>query len=891
MSAPLVRPLSDPALTLAEAGGKGLNLGVMVRAGLPVPGGFVLTTAAYRTFVEANGLGPALARAWADAAAAGPGELEARSAELRAAFSAGVPPAGLATALREAWAALGGGPVAVRSSATAEDLPDASFAGQQDTELHVLGADAVEAAARRVWGSLWNARAMAYRARLGLAPDGVALAVVVQRMAPATAAGVLFTVHPLTGRPDRTVINATWGLGEALVAGRVNPDTYVVEKAGGRVLRVELGDKAVMTAPAAAGTAEVEVPAAERARRALSDAQAAALTRHAVTLEALFGGPQDVEWALVDGEPVLLQSRAVTTPPPQVPGDDAWPPTERAERWPFDFWTQQDMGERWPEPVTPLTWSVSEPMNQAILDGMLAGLDAPYAGRVRWSLRAAGRVYMNEGALLHAYCQGMGMPLAMMASGLTHPGATPVGPTGWQLGPALRHLGFFWKAAVGWEQNVARFAAAFPQLDAWVDEFLRRDLAELDDAALLAEAHDVWFARVCQYVAWHSNATSLSMGSLTELEALVGRHGGDAALAQELVGGLTGVLAAEMVPDLAAMADALRAAGLAERVLALPPADAERELRTEPRAEAFRAALAHFLRRHGHRGATEAELRLPRWTEAPAEVIELLAPYLRDAGPRPGVEAAAARREAATAAFRARLGWFARASFDRALERCHRFARLRDNGQSYIVRLLMPMRMLYAELSRRHAARGWLREADDLWFLVLEELRAVTAAGSPAAAGLDLQARADARRAAHTFWLGQVAPEALDAELEPVAAPIPPGDDPSLLVGIPASRGEVTGVARVVASPQEASRLAPGEILVTRATDPGWTPVFSTIGGAVLEVGGLLSHGAIVAREYGLPAVVAVPAATRRIPDGARVTVNGTTGKVTLHEGAAITTP
>ncbi len=878
-----VLPLADATLTLATGGGKAVNLGAMLRAGLPVPDGAVVTTEAYRSFVAANGLAGAIDAAWVHAA--DPTAVEAASAQLRIAFEAGVVPPAIADALRAAWAQLGPQAVAVRSSATAEDLPDASFAGQQDTYLNVRGADAVADAVRRCWGSLWTARAMAYRARQGIRPEDVALAVVVQRMAPATAAGVMFTVHPVTGRADRAVINATWGLGEALVSGRVNPDTLVVEKASGAVLRVELGDKAVMTAETATGTAEAEVSAERRAQRALTDAQAAALARHGVALEALFGGPQDVEWAVVEGGVVLLQSRAITTMAPAIPGDDAWPPIDRGQPWPFDVWTQQDMGERWPEPVTPLTWSISEPMNQAIMDGMLDGLQAPYAGKVRWSLRAFGRVWMNEGALLHAYCQGMGMPLAMMRSGLTHPAAKPVGPEGWQLGPALRHMGFFWKAMSGWEKNVDRFEAAFPQIDAWVDTFMARDLTATPEAALLPELLDTWFPRLLTYVAMHTNATSLSMSSYDELEGVVVKAGGDSATAQELMGGISGVIAAEMVPSLAAMAALLRVAGLVELVTGQPPAAALAALRADPRAAPFLQELAAFLQRHGHRAATEGELRFPRWSEAPELVIEQLLPYLRGSA-TPTSQGAADRREATSLAFRGKLGWFNRMAFDRALPRAQRFTRMRDNGQGYVVKLLMPIRVLLAELGRRLVAAGALRTEDDVWFLVREDLASATAANpsDAAAARAALQARADARRAAHTFWLSQTPPDALDTHLEPVPPPAPAENgDPNTLVGVPASRGTVTGTARVIATPQDAARLQPGDILVTRATDPGWTPVFSVIGGAVLEIGGLLSHGAIVAREYGLPAVVNVPQCTRRIHDGQRITVNGTTGRVTIE--------
>jgi pyruvate,water dikinase len=878
----IVRPLADAEATLEHVGGKGLNLGIMLRAGYPVPGGFVITTAAYRDFVEANALAPRIQGAWEEARIGGPDGIERASANLRAAFEAGTIPIRVASPIAAAVTGLRSAAVAVRSSATAEDLPDASFAGQQETFLNVRGQEAVLRAVRRCWGSLWTARAMSYRARQGIAPGDVALAVVVQEMAAASAAGVMFTVHPVTGAADQVVLNATWGLGEALVSGRVNPDTIVAGKRTGRVLRVELGEKSVMTAATGDGTADVPVDPSLRGRRALGDFEVAELVRLGRDLERLFGAPQDVEWAIVEGRPVLLQSRAVTTAAATVPGDDAWPPTDRGEPQPFDFWTQQDLGERWPDPVTPLTWSVSEPMNQDVMDGIVAGLRAPYAGKIRWTRRAFGHVYLNEGALLHVYTHGFGMPLALVESGLTHPGARPEGAGGWRLGRVLSNLPFYVRAATAWERNVARFEADFPKIDAWVDGFTVDERSS--DADLLREARETWFGRVMTYVALHANATSLSMSAYSEVEWQVSRWLGDASLAQLLAGGLSGVIAAEMVPGLAALADSLRELGLADVVLGSPASRALGLLRADPRAEPFLERFDAFVKRHGHRCMTEAELRFPRWAEAPEQVIEQVAAALRTPSrAASGSGQAAARRLEATAKVERELGALRRAAFRRSLGRMHRFTRLRDNGQHYAVKLMLPVRRLYAALGARWAGRGWLRDADDLFFLVAEELTAVVAAGGPA--GIDLQARADARREAHDGWFTRSAPEALDAAGMPVAPELPEGDA-ATLAGIAASCGTVTGAARVVLTPQEASRLQPGEILVTRATDPGWTPVFSTIGGAVLEIGGLLSHGAIVAREYGIPAVVNVAGATRRIADGQQVTVDGTTGRVTLADPA-----
>lgn len=867
-STPLILALSDLQLNLSNAGGKALNLGIMCRNNLPVPDGFVVTTAAYTQFVTHNQLEATIQHALQTASS----DLEMASATLRQAFEAAEIPEALCQAIASAYTQLQGA-VAVRSSATAEDLLEASFAGQQDSYLNIQGETAVLHAIRRCWGSLWTARAMAYRVRQNIVD--VALAVVVQKMAPARSAGVLFTAHPLTGRRDRAVINANWGLGESLVSGKVNPDSYVVEKATGRVLRVELGEKALKTVPTEMGTQEMAVPEAERQQRALKDSELAALVRYAGVLEGIFGGPQDIEWAIVDGQPVLLQSRAITTAPPPVPGDDQWPTMVKGEPQSFDFWTQQDMGERWPDPITPLTWSISDPMNQYILDQMLKDLKAPYAGKIRWSCRAFGYVYMNEGALLYAYTQGMGMPLALMKSGLTHPDAAPKDSQNWKIWKALQHFSFFYQAAMVWEKNVKHFEASFPEIDAWVDAFAARDLHSVSDLELLKELKEVWFQRILHYVAFHTNATSLSMSSYDALADFVVKQGGDSDLAQTLVSGLSGVISAEMVPALSAMAQQLREMGLADDLQRCTPLEALQCIQNHP---PIQQQLRAFLQRHGHRAAVEAELRYPRWIEAPEQVVEQLQSYLRNPS-TVSSEQAALRREAATADYLKKLGMWHQMGFRYLLDRAHRFTRMRDNGQGYVVKLLLPIRMLLAELGRRFVSRGWLKSEDDLFFLVQEELWAIAQAPSPLATGL--QGQADARRAAQEHWCRQTPPDALDAEFEPVQSRSL-SDDPNSLCGVAASRGLITGIARIVATPQDANRLQPGEILVTRSTDPGWTPVFSRIGGAVIEIGGLLSHGAIVAREYGLPAVVGVPQCTRKIQDGQRITVDGGKGQVLL---------
>src|SRR5215216_6395241 len=333
---------------IALAGGKGANLGELSHAGLPVPPGFVLTTAAYDAFVDAGGLKDEIVGLASQAD--DPAAFEAAEGKIRALFARGELPDAMADEIRTAYDRLAnGGAVAVRSSATAEDLPGASFAGQQETYLNVRDAGALLEAVRACWTSLWTARAMAYRRRQNIEPASVSLAVVVQQMVPAEVAGMLFTADPVSGRRDRSVINAAWGLGQAVVGGQVTPDTLVVDKASGRTISRETADKEVMTVCVEDGTGERRVPEARRRRPVLDDEASAELARYGARIEDHYGAPQDIEWALADGQFFILQARPITTLSPPPPGDVHWDPPVPGSAW----WRRQVV-ENLPEPLSPL---------------------------------------------------------------------------------------------------------------------------------------------------------------------------------------------------------------------------------------------------------------------------------------------------------------------------------------------------------------------------------------------------------------------------------------------------------------------------------------------------------------------------------------------------------
>ena len=340
---------------VAVAGGKGAGLGELVRAGLPVPRGFVLNTSAYELYVRDNGLTGRLLAEAAVPPSATTQDYEEASGRIRGLFTGGNMPAVIAAELRDAYHQLGSGAggeaaVAVRSSATAEDLASASFAGQQDTYLNVRGAEALTEAVISCWASLWTARAMLYRAREGILPADVRLAVVVQEMVDADAAGVLFTANPATGRRDQILIGAAWGLGESVVSGAVSTDDIVVDSATGSVVSRRTADKETMTVYADRGTRQEPVPASRRHQPVLDDAEAATLAGYGARIAQHLGSPQDIEWARQDGEFFMLQSRPITA----LPEPAGETPTEWKLPYPKGMYFRASIVEQLPDPLSPL---------------------------------------------------------------------------------------------------------------------------------------------------------------------------------------------------------------------------------------------------------------------------------------------------------------------------------------------------------------------------------------------------------------------------------------------------------------------------------------------------------------------------------------------------------
>ncbi len=896
-----ILPLDSPNATLANAGGKALNLAKLARAGLPVPPGFIVATAAYQAFVAANWLQPFVNDQLSTVN--GQWSIDDAASAIRAQFAAASIPAGLADQMLAAYHALpaaltiensqltiDNSPVAVRSSATAEDLPDLSFAGQQDTFLNVVGDQALLDAVVRCWSSLWTARAIAYRERNGIAHAGVALAVVVQAMVESESSGVLFTANPLTGKRSEAVIDATLGLGEALVSGQVEPDQYVVDARTGRIVAKRLGAKALAIHGAAGGgVATVEQDAASQ--QALPDEAILELARlgQQVEQDLSAGQPQDIEWAWAGGRLTLLQSRAITSLYPLPAGMPADPLQVL-----FSLNHVQGMLD----PFTPLGQDalISAYVTLATLFGR------HYTQQTQREVMAAGeRLYINiTPALRHA----QGRKVLSAIFGAIEPG------TGQAIASllddprlAVDRSSLSPQAAASLARMasiVARRAAAAmrnptvqrAELQRYIDAFIADVDARSRAARTLGERLALWQAIYDGFAGQISlrllPLAAAGIGSFIQLRRLTVRTLGSDQLALEAARGLPGNVTIEMDLVLWTVAQVIQAdPESAARFANEDAASLAAAYETRALPLPAQAALMAFMDRYGVRGLAEIDLGRPRWREEPVHVVQVVQSYLAidDSAQAPDAvfRRGAAAAEIASEVLAAAMPNPVQARLARLLaSRMRALAGLRETPKFTIIRLMGIVRHMMLRSGEELAGAGVLARPDDIFFLRFEEL----AAGSDERGPMKEEWRrlvAERRRVYDRERMRRQVPRLLLSDGVTFYEGLGADGGDGALTGSPVSPGVVEGIVHVVFDPRDA-QLAPGEILVCPGTDPSWTPLFLAAGGLVMEVGGLMTHGSVVAREYGIPAVVGVHEATRRLHNGQRVRVDGTAGRVVVIE-------
>jgi pyruvate,water dikinase len=908
----VILALDDARATSSEiTGGKGSSLAKLIRAGFRVPAAFAVTTEAYTEFVTANNLAPLISELLDAIDHGDPAAVEAGAARIRDAIHGAPVPGSVADQIAAAYRGLGAEvEVAVRSSGTAEDLAEASFAGQHDTYLYVHGVNAVIDAVRRCWASLWTARAVSYRDQKCFVHGEVGLCVVIQHMVASDVSGVMFTANPITAATDEIVVNGSWGLGEGIVSGVVTPDQFIVAREGRRIKSRVVGSKEVRVvrdSETGVGTVTENVPTAERAVACLTDDQVTELANLGLRIQEHYEGfPQDIEWAFAKGTCYLLQSRDITGV------SFSW--DEDLERWrvglqpaPSDdtVWTRAWADAVWPGAITPLYFSIRAEMFTRIHLALARLWGWEEVGPLQMFSYHKGAAYFN--AKIEYINLAHTLPPRLRT-----PSLLPHMPKAWHkdiLGEPwswLDPLKFL--ARLRFVDRDHGMYRSFDNLyNRWINDpescaeaegLPPVEIRQLTDAELVSYllkrndvmkewGEDLWtllwihlplfsgvFAQMIQQ--WYDGEdkdwifndliTGLPNGSVTFTENLKIWE-----LAQHI----------RASDELTGLFEKHQGAAFFEH---LDDNVAGRE---------FKRAYEGFLKDFAHRGHSDRDMYAKRRIEDPGiDYVNFLMVLISDAeSPEKIAKELIQRREAAAAKViesikRQPLSALKIEAFKLLNDWMLRTFAFRDDERHFTDLISFSKKRAAEEIGRRLVERQIL-EGEEYYFLSKEELfELLRGRGGNRLAKAKIAAR---RR----NW------EAVNKEFDPPMY-IRNGqyvdldsednaDGPQesgTLRGTGTSRGEVTGTARIVPTQADIARVQKGDIMITSATDPGWTPVFMTISGLVLETGGMLAHGSCLSREYGIPAIQ-IPGAMRLIEDGSTISVSGDTGVVRVLAGPA----
>lgn len=860
-----------------EYGGKARNLARLARAGFPIPAAYAMPST-----VCARVLGAALDRDEQIAALiADPNTTNDRIARVAAKVRAVELPSDVRRELENAWtelSRLGARSVVVRSSSTREDQDLASAAGLHATFLNVTNLAELEHAVREAWASLYSMRALDYLRSIAAVNDA-SMGVVIQAFVPARVSGVIFTANPLTGDPSEIVINASYGLGSAIVDGRVSPDSYRIDKASGRLRDRVLGSKETKAVARGSAIVDEEVPEPERHGFVLGEVILGDLVALARRVEEQFQAPQDIEFAELNGLLYLLQSRPITTLSRVDKRDRG--KKEHVDRSRI-VWSNVNVGEALPGVATPLTWSILSGFSELGFRRAFGSLgcsvpkDAELVGNFR------GRIYLNLTEFASILSQIPGLPPRTLLS-LGGGGQEQLLET--QYIEERGRAGFFMRLPI----TVTRFVRENYRISMRVDEFEAEfaeeranfaavDLRILSLAALVKTLRDVdkLLERSGTVMLTCYGNLLASVATLRGVLRFVARSRTD-RLERELLTGLA---------DVESAAPGLRLWYIAEMARAEPEvADILRDgdpkkldVRSIPDGPT-RRALAKFLEVYGFRGPREAELSSARWEEDPSLLFAVLRAHLASSGgaPRP-VDAERkqrAIRERATADMERLVPAPAHFAVRHLLRLVQRFTRLRERLRSYVTEVLGMYRRVALDVSRRLFTRDPSYGPDAAFFLTHDEIMAIGLGDARSFVSL-------VRRRRRQYERDLALPDPPDTFVG-----YPPDvqailERPNTLIGLAAASGCVEGRARVLRSPDEASEFRAGEVLVAPYADVGWSPLFTCAMAVVTDLGGPLSHASVVAREYGVPAVVNVKVGTRVIKTGDRIRVDGDAGIVEL---------
>jgi len=854
---------------LPEVGGKGANLGEMIKAGIPVPGGFVVLTGAYKKFIVENNLEKKINRLITGLDASNLEQVEETTERIKELFAAGKIPGDMLAEIENLYRALNQPAVAVRSSATAEDMPGISFAGQYDTYLNVNGTAELNKSIKKCWASLWNSRALSYRLKKGIDSTELAHGVVVQELIDAEKSGILFTANPVNGRRDQVLLNSSWGLGEAIVGGEVNPDQWVIDKSDGTIIEESIASKTVMVIRKDRGTVFIDVPEEKKEQVSLNSNEVSALLGLGQKVENYFSAPQDIEWAYSGSRFYLVQTRPITSlfPLPE--------PIEENKGFRvylnFGLYTQAMQ-----EPFTP----IGEAMLKEMISSMARRIYRGYRNKeVPWIKSAARRVFVDFTGLLRnqrfiqkldgspndkdpvttkALLQIYERNKQDIMAGKKGPGSTlkaliKIDPWVLKFAITTLHKVMYGKLS---PQKARAKAVEYGEkkIKAITEE--SSNLKTVQDKLSFIERQalnlfiSLW--EVVFYVA-------VSSTYMNQAETIMRKHLDDVSELYKVEKALPYNVTTEMGMELLRIAKTL----------------AEKEEKPDPRNE----EIQKFLQNYGHRSSIEIDLGVPKWEEDPAYVVGLLQSYIDHNTFDEGLEKFYRAREKAESAIISISGQLKQKGAGKEVRQVEKLLRdyremfgVRELPKYYLTKAFSILRGVLQEIGEELVIQGKLEDKMDIFYASFADIRS----------GEQLQDLVKKNKDEYARELERTAPRIITSTGECIYTTLEEVEKEDTLIGIPVSPGVYEGKVRLLKHPEEGVKLGKGEILVTKATTPAWTPLFLKIGGLIMETGGPISHGSVVAREYGVPAVAGVKDATARLKDGQSVRINGETGSVQL---------
>jgi phosphoenolpyruvate synthase/pyruvate phosphate dikinase len=865
---------------LARVGGKGANLGEMVKAGFPVPYGFCVTTNSYRAFIEDNHLAQFISEVLKDA---NPDNIHTIGSQIRGRIGESEITSKVkqeiikAVRQRDTY-------YAVRSSATAEDLPFASFAGQQDTYLNVRGEEALLDAVRSCWASLFTNRAILYRIQNNIDHEKVQMAVVIQEMVFPEVSGIMFTADPVSGHRDIVSIDASYGLGEALVAGLVSPDVYKFNKRTGQIVSKSVAEKKMAIMPMdGGGTKKIEITGAESSRQVLDDAQVKNLAELGMAIEKHYASPQDIEWCLAKGQFYIVQSRAITSlfPLPEpIPEDQA-----------LHVYVSFNHFQVMTDPISPLGIDMLR---------LIASFDpgARSAEEYQHMKSAAGRIYIDLSALLKNRVFRKGFPEflknadALMAEALLDLINRPDFDARIQQNPdhASDLLRFMRPVLINAIKNVTYRdpEGVIESINSYIEERIRKAEDEVKRARPGIERLEAIYraARFTQDFRFLLPRLLPGFISFKGLEALEQRWLGTRQYTDLIVKGLEGNITTEMGLLTGDVADLVRTSpALVREFENQDYSTLLTRIDQLQGHEEFKQKFKAFMTRYDMRAAGEIDVAKDRWIENPEplarSILAIVKTGTEGAHRQEYRETIERAKQAAVDLCReveTRHGKLKGKIIRRLISVVRNYLPAREHPKYLIMKLLLIFKKALLEEARMLVQNGQLVREKDIFYVSFWELyKAIQNRESL----LELVER---RKAEYTRFRKLNAPRILTSEGEEIKGSYQRKDLPaSALAGMPVSSGVIEGIAHVITDPANAS-LGKGEILVAPFTDPGWTPLFINAAGLVMEIGGLLTHGTVVAREYGIPAVVGITDATKKIKTGQKIRVDGNAGFVLVIE-------